>query len=262
MKNAIYEGQVIHKRIGEKGYTFSYKLFMTFFNIAEIEKLLSGQWYSSYEKRNLVSYRREDYHGDPQKSLDTCVRDTVEEKLGKRPQGPIFILTHLRYFGLCFNPVSFYYCYDESGERLEFVMGEIENTPWGERYCYATEVEDPSRKWVHCAFKKEFHVSPFFGMDMNYAWKFSPPGDELAFHMDCTKNDGSPAFLAHLALQAKDFNSHNIRNILMKFPWITLKVVLGIYYQAFRIWLRGTPFFSHPNEGSQKSLLFLKGGKK
>ena len=82
-------------------------------------------------------FRRADYLGDPAVPLDQAVLDLVEERTGRRPDGPVRLLTSVRTFGHVFNPVSFYYCFDRGGEQVQAVVAEVTNTPWGERHTYA-----------------------------------------------------------------------------------------------------------------------------
>ena len=115
----------------------------------------------------LLRFRRSDYHGDPAVALADAVRDTVERETGIRPAGPIRLLTNLRSLGLCFNPVSFYYCFDAAGQQLQAVLAEVTNTPWGERQAYVIAGEAGR-------FQKLMHVSPFMPMDQAYTLRTGP----------------------------------------------------------------------------------------
>ena len=108
-------------------------------------------------------------------SLDTAVRDRVAAETGSRPEGPIRMLTHLRYFGVGFNPVTFYYCFDAEDRRVEHIVAEITNTPWNERHAYVLPDVGPSRV-LRYRLGKEFHVSPFMPMDLAYDWRFTHAG--------------------------------------------------------------------------------------
>ena len=117
-------------------------------------------------------FRRADHLGPAERSLDESVRDLVEARLGWRPGGPIRLLTHLRYFGLVMNPVSFYYCFNACEERVEAVVAEVTNTPWRDRHCYVLDLRDvPLSKMPRARHAKELHVSPFLEMDLEYRWR-------------------------------------------------------------------------------------------
>jgi hypothetical protein len=125
LATAIYEGTIAHARRVPRAHAFSYRLYMLYLDLDEVPRL------------GVRGFRREDILGDPSRDLAAEVKDRVERELGFRPEGPVRLLTHVRSLGYVFNPVSFYYCFDRAGERLEAVVAEITNTPWGERHAYA-----------------------------------------------------------------------------------------------------------------------------
>jgi DUF1365 family protein len=110
MHSALYIGQVKHRRQAPRVHEFRYPLFMAYLDLAELEQVFARRWFWSIDRANLASFRRSDHLGDPALPLADAVRELVAERTGVRPRGPIRLLTHLRYFGYCFNPVSFYYC--------------------------------------------------------------------------------------------------------------------------------------------------------
>jgi DUF1365 family protein len=206
----------------------------------------------SYQRANVAYFRRKDHFGDPFASMDTAVRDLVEASIGKRPDGPIRLLTHLRYFGYCFNPASFYYCYDACDVRVETIVVEIHNTPWGEHHCYVlgdTHNEHPVDHWRRYCFKKIFHVSPFIDMDIHYDWRFRLPGEIIRVHMIDMGND-KKLFDASLMLKRRPISHKELTRVLMKYPFMTMKVTSMIYFQALRLLLKNTPFFTHPKKRS------------
>ncbi|MEZ5364268.1 MAG: DUF1365 domain-containing protein [Bryobacterales bacterium] len=192
MNSALYEGSVRHHRLAPVGREFRYRLFQVYLDLSELDTVFRGRWLWSTKRPNLAWFRREDHLGDPRKPLDTAVRDLVEQESGRRPAGPIRLLTHLRYFGYVMNPVSFYYCFDERDEHVDAIVAEIHNTPWGERHCYvltASANENGAEKRLF-RFAKQFHVSPFMSMNQTYGWRFNKPGEVLAVHMENFERDG------------------------------------------------------------------------
>ena len=166
---------------------FQYRLFMMYLDLQELPRLFRGTWFWSVDRVNLAYLRRRDHLGDPRVPLDHAVRDLVQERVGSRPRGPIRFLTHLRYFGHCFNPVSFYYFYDRQDRHVETTVAEVHNPPWGEEHCYVfpeSMNEHPSRGWKPYRFSKAFHVSPFMEMDISYDWRFREPGETLSVHIE------------------------------------------------------------------------------
>lgn len=185
--------------------------------------------------------------GDPERPLINVVRDRIEEATGKRPGGRIYLLTHFRYLGYGFNPVSFYYCFDENDEGIETIVCEVNNTPWGEQHLYMLSDKENLGQGEHMRFlrSKEFHVSPFMPMDIDYDWHFSRPGERLNVHM-ANHQGGQKLFDATLVLERTPMTSLNLARVLVQYPWVTAKVVVGIYFEALRLWLKKTPYYSHP----------------
>jgi len=97
-------------------------------------------------------------------------------------------------------------------------------------------------------FRKAFHVSPFLDMDYDYDWRFTDPGDRLTVHMR-NERDGKPDFDASLSLKRRPLDGPTMARALARHPFMTGKVVTAIYWQALRLWLRGTPFYPHPGRG-------------
>ena len=229
---------------------FQYRLFFMFVDLVELPTLFDIHPLWSYERFNIACFRRRDHFGEPSIPLDRAVRELVGERLGSPPEGPIRLLTHLRYFGYCFNPASLYYCYDPSESRVETIVVEIHNTPWGERHCYVlgtAQNEHPVRNWRRHQFAKSFHVSPFIDMDIHYDWRFREPDESLQVHM-IDYQDGEKLFDASLQLSRREINRHSLTRVLTRYPVMTGKVIAMIYWQALRLAIKRTPFFTHPKK--------------
>jgi hypothetical protein len=209
--------------------------------------VFEGRWLWSTRAPNLSWFRRADHYGEPLVPLDDAIRDLIAERTGTRPAGPIRLLTHLRYLGHCFNPVSFYYCFARDGRTVETIVAEVSNTPWGERHMYVlAEPENPGRDdEKRYVFKKAFHVSPFLAMDMDYAWRFGSPDERLWVHMENWRA-GERVFDATLSLERRPITGVELARALVLRPAMTARVVAAIYYEAMRLWLRRAAFHPHP----------------
>jgi DUF1365 family protein len=250
MNSCIYEGHVRHRRFRPVQNSFRYRIFFMFLDLEELPELFHNTPLWSHGRVNLAYLRRRDHLGDPRVPLQQAVCDLVEDRLQKRPKGSIRLLTHLRYFGYCFNPVSFYYCYDQSEEEVDTIVAEIHNTPWGEEYCYVLGEdlnEHPKRGWKRYQFNKNFHISPFMDMDIWYDWRFRKPGRSLTVHMNNSEK-GQKLFDATLTLNRREIDSYALNKVLLAYPFMTLKVTTMIYLQALRLWSKGTPFYVHPEK--------------
>jgi DUF1365 family protein len=226
-------------------------MFMMYLDLAELPRVFTGRWLWSATRPALARFRREDHFGDPDLPLDQSVRDLVEAETGTRPGGPIRLLTHLRYFGYVFNPVSFYYCFDASGKRVETIVAEVTNTPWGERHCYVLPQEHDHGNAGHKRYfpDKLMHVSPFMEMYVDYDWRFNTPGERLTVHMENARG-GRKIFDATLDLERREIRAGALARVLAAYPAMTLKVIFGIHWEALRLWLKGTPVYDHPGKRS------------
>jgi DUF1365 family protein len=246
--SAIYEGSVRHRRFAERENEFSHDVALAYVDLDELPSLLGGRLSGRGPK--LVRFRRDDYLGDPAVPLAESVRSVVEERTGTRPDGPVRLLTHLRSFGHCFNPVSFYYCFDPSGERLDAIVAEVTNTPWGERHAYALRRAPGSAGAVLTGdSEKVLHVSPFMGMDHRYEWRVAPPRDTLSVHIESHRG-GRLAFDATLSMRRRALTQRSLAGVTARYPAATARVLALIYAHALGLKLKGVRVHPHPGEAS------------
>jgi len=249
-QSAIYEGWVRHRRHGRVEHEFRYPLFMAYLDLAELPWVLDDHLGWSARRPALARFKRSDYLGDPNRPLAECVREAVVERSGEEPKGPIRLLTNLRYFGHAFNPVSFYYCFDEASERVESVLAEVTNTPWGERHSYLLGRSAGSEGVIRGEIDKAFHVSPLMGMEHTYDWRSTEPTERVQVHIESRSDDAEVNdFEATLSLERRELSRATTRRILFRYPAMTTPVVAKIYWQSLRLWLKGAPYFPHPGRG-------------
>ena len=246
LASAVYEGTVRHRRHDAHPHEFRYRMAQLYLDLDEIDRVFASRWLWSVGRRNLAEFRRSDYLAPHDMPLAEAVRTRVAAVTGRYHTGPIRLLAHLRYAGYAFNPVSFYYGFETSGE-LAFVLAEITNTPWGERHSYVLPVDQAERhgRALHWSFAKGFHVSPFQAMDADYRWRFTPPGEDLRVHMELLRG-GERRFDATLSLQRRPLDGAALARVLWRYPAMTAQVIGAIHWQALRLWLKRTPVFTHP----------------
>ena len=248
MMSCIFEGRLKHRRYTPVEHAFEYRLFMLYLDLAELDEVFRGRWLWSVKRPAFARFRRSDHLGDPDQPLDESVRDLVQERTGRRPTGPIRLLTQLSYLGYGFSPVCFYYCFDTTGDAVETIVTEVNNTPWGEQYTYVLSDRGSAgdNKLKKFELRKDFHVSPFMDMDVDYEWQFTEPAERVHVHMANLK-DGNKFFEATMRMERSDVSGPALARLLAVYPLITMRVVIGIYWQALRLWLKRCPVHDHPN---------------
>jgi DUF1365 family protein len=243
--SAIYEGTIRHRRFAVRSNEFRHRLALLYVDLGELDGLLGGRLVA--RRHGLVRFRRRDYLGDPAVPLSDAVRGLIEHRTGQAPTGPIRLLTQLRTLGHCFNPVSFYYCFTPE-ERLEAVVAEVTNTPWGERHAYVLERSGAGRV-LSAGHEKQLHVSPFMGMEQSYRWHVAAPGETLSVHIESREAERR-AFDATLSLRRAPLTRRTLAGVTARYPAATLRVLGLIYGHALALKLKGVPVQPHPREST------------
>lgn len=246
MNSSLCQGWVSHRRWAPRAHAFRYRLGMLYLDLAEqaevfgLSRLLVGRWRCAP-----LCWREQDYlpaYTGQGLSLADAVRRVLREALGDAaPDGAIHLLTQPRSWGLSFNPVSFFLCFDSDG-KLAAVLCEVTNTPWLERHHYVLPMAQGKASDVRVA--KAFHVSPFLPRDLEYRMRFLAEGPHLRIRMEDWRGE-EKLFQADLWLQRQPLDAKALRRHLLAFPWMTLRTVTAIYWQALRLLLKRTPIFTH-----------------
>lgn len=245
--SAVYEGWIRHRRFEPIEHDFRYRLFLMYLDLDELPGLLDRYPLFSARRPAPARFRRADYMGDPQRPLAECARDAVEAQTGARPAGPVRMLANLRTLGHVFNPVCFYYCFDDAGEQVEAVVADVNNIPWGERHPYVLARDGRQGTVLAQELDKALHVSPLMAMDQTYAFRAGEPGERLSVQIESRPNDGAgKAFDATLSMRRRELSGPLLTRMLLRYPAMSLQVVAKIYAQTLRLKLKGAPYFPHP----------------
>jgi DUF1365 family protein len=247
--SALYRGTVRHRRFGPVPHTFERPIVLTLLDLGEAGALVDRLPLWSRRRWAPVQFRRRDYlDGSATSPLAEAVGDVVEERLGRRPRGPVRVLTHLRTWGWLFNPITVYWCFEPDGTTLDVVVLEVTNTPWREREHYVVAATSVTGRGV--VFPKTLHVSPFLDEDVDYRLSFAAPdtapGSSLDLRLEVLR-DGRKVFDADLWLTRTELTTRNALAAVFRRPFETMRVSLAIYRQAARLTAKGVAFVAHPD---------------
>lgn len=243
MFSALYHGTLRHRRFYPKTHEFSYSSTLFYIDLDELPQLFADVKGWSVNGKTLGRFCRADYLGDPKQALKLAVQTEVIRQTGECPQGPVRMLTNLRMWGFCFNPVTVYYIFHPNTERPAVILAQVNNTPWNERHCYVIPCDEETGK-TKTGFAKQFHVSPFNPLHMTYQWVSNSPDENLVVHMENYQNDNCHMD-ATLTLVRLVWTPIALKKLLWQQPWLTLKVPVAIYWQAFKLLLKRVPVHSH-----------------
>jgi DUF1365 family protein len=243
MRPSIYEGTVLHERKTNGHRRFTYRVAMPMVDLDELESMNSFAPMWRPRGHAIMAFHRRDYMGDATRPLASVVRDTVEDRAGFRPSGPVQLLAHHRTWGWCFNPLALYSCYAADGTTLEAVVADVTNTPWGESHAY---VLDTRGGVEHLEQPKLMHVSPFLPMDLSYRFHVARPGERCNVSITVVRGD-DVVFRAAMVLRQRPMTRRELARLLVRHPFLTHRVSLGIYLRAVRLWGSRVPFVAHPS---------------
>jgi uncharacterized protein len=246
VNSAIYEGWVKHHRLAPVAHGFRYRLFLPLFDLDELPELLDPIPLWSARRPAPARFRRDDYLANARPSLPEEARDLVEERLGRRPSGPVRLLANPRYFGVGFNPVSFLYLHDRAGETVDAVIAEVTSTPWRERATYVIDARRRDRDGtIEGCFDKAMHVSPFQPMRQRYEIALSEPREDLRV-MIRNLDQGRMVFAASMALRRRELSPKRMARLLFGYPPMTAATLARIYGNALKLKLKGAQVHPRP----------------
>lgn len=258
LSSGIYNGEIRHRRYVPKRHEFTYKMYWSLLDLDNLETDFKKHKLWSLEKWNLISFKAKDFHSRSGLNTKDSIIKTIKDRTGEDFSGKIFLFSHLRFLGLNFNSVCFYFCIDDEG--FKYIVAEITNTPWGERHPYVLKCDEVSDSKFHFEFKKEFHVSPFIKMDMLYRWSFIFDDESLRVHMVVNKiNSDVKIFDATFTGDYLALTNQNMTSMMLKKPFQPVKMILAIYWQALKLWLKKVRFVEHPKHQLKKDLNPNKG---
>jgi len=260
--SALYAGSVMHLRIRPRRHLLRYRTYSLLLDLDELPQLDTGLRYFSLNRFNLFSFYEKDHGEGAANGLREWVRRELR-KADMAADGQIVLLTMPRILGYVFNPLSVYFCHDAAG-GLRAILYEVNNT-FGERHSYLIEVDEAQRHLTqlqqHCA--KAMHVSPFIGPNMEYRFRVQPPAEHrpgLGLAVDVFDAEGR-LLATHLRAERRALDDLQLLRLFLAYPLLTLKVTLGIHWEALRLWLKGLKVITKP-AAAPPPLSVLKSGSR
>lgn len=245
LTSSLYVGQVYHRRTRPKEHKLRYSVFTLLLDLSEIDSLAQKHWLFSRNGFNLFSFRDRDFGEQRHEKL----QDYVNRKLGESGiytvPSQILLSCYPVVLGYVFNPLSLFYCIDEEGCCFA-VVHEVHNT-FGERHAYVLPVTrdvDQNDGWIHQQAGKQLFVSPFAHMGMRYQFRLNQPKQRQVVVIRASDEDGLLITASYTA-DRKAISTARLLRYFFIYPFQSAKVVLGIHWEALRLYVKGVPWFKH-----------------
>jgi len=228
---------------------------MVALDLEEIDQVFHRRWLWGRQLWKFARYCAEDHRPEGDTDLKSMLQRLHCQHGAQLSDGPVQLLCHLRYFGYVFNPLSLFLCRDPQGQ-LQTVVAEVRNTPWQERHHYVLQPKH-FLSWPSAGIRKDFHVSPFLPMDMNYHWRIEDGEKLLTVHLE-NHRQGQTVFDVTMQLQKRPMTSGWMSWMLVRYPLMTWQVTAEIYLHALRLWWKGAAFHVHPRKLASASAADLQ----
>lgn len=240
--SAIYEGPVVHERLRPRRHRLSYRVFSLLLDLDELTALDNTHKVFGFNRWSLLSFWNRDHGDGSGKPLRPWIEGQLMEA-GLHPDGgPIRVLCYPRILGYAFNPLTVYYCYGRDGTPTA-ILYEVGNT-FGERHTYVIPVEDATRPVIRQSCDKAFYVSPFLPMECSYHFRMVVPGSSAIIAIRQEDEDGL-VFAASFNGHRSEFSTETLLRALARYPSMIFKIIAGIHWEAFRLWLKRLPIYRH-----------------
>lgn len=237
---ALYVGRVMHARLAPVRHRFAYRVFSLLLDIDALAEAGRGLKLFAVNRRGLFSFHEAD-HGPRDGSP---LRPWAERLLARAGidigRGTIRLLCFPRLFGYVFNPLSVFYCEDESG-RLAAIIYEVNNT-FGDTHAYVCPVPDETGD--QCA-RKRLHVSPFFDLDMRYVFRAPAPGERLRLLIR-NETEAGPVHVATHVADRRPLDDRMLLQLFLTHPLMPMKIIMAIHFEAVRLMLKKVRYVRWP----------------
>ena len=239
---ALYFGEVVHERRRPRKHRLRYSVFSLLADVDRLTELSAQSRLFAYNARGLFSVHDADHGRTPDQSLAAWARHELTAAGLSSAGHRIDLLCYPRLLGYVFNPLSVYFCHEESGV-LSAIIYEVHNT-FGERHAYVVAVDDSTRKVIRQEGAKAFFVSPFIPMNCAYKFRVQPPGDKVRVVMRVEDKEGL-LLAASFNASRRPFADRHLALAALRYPFMTLKIMAGIHWEALKLWRKKVPYLDH-----------------
>jgi hypothetical protein len=240
---SLYTGLVYHGRHKPFAHHFKYRVFTIWLNLDRLESIQQDCRLFSVNRWNVFSYFHKDHGKRDGSNVKDYIVQAAKDKGIDLEGGSIYFLGFPRVWGFVFNPLSIFYCYDKHG-KLCATLQQVKNT-FGEQHSYLLPVERTEDSVISQECEKVFHVSPFIEMDCTYKFRLTDPKE--TFHVAIHQFTGLEKILtATWSGERRSFSTVNILKSVARLPFMTLKIIAAIHWQALKLWIKGAKYISKP----------------
>lgn len=249
-RSQVLAGRVSHSRLAPTPHAFAYRMSMLRLDLDELEALDAGRWLFGTRPWRLARLDAADFLGivparrsarDTAAALRAAALDVLAAHGVTAGVGRIELVGHVRVAGYVFNPVAFFVCYADGADVPMAVIADVHNT-YGERHAYVVPIDGAHTPFVD---KKVFHVSPFFSLDGSYRFAFAFAGGAIDAQIDLLRG-GQPLFVSRLRLHGTPCSDRALAAALLRWPVNTVRVIVTIHWEAWRLWRKGLLFRDKP----------------
>jgi uncharacterized protein len=251
LRSALFAGHVVHQRTRPKRHRLRYSVFYLALDLEEAQIVSRALRLFSVNRFNIFSFHDSD-HGDGSRRP---LLEQIRAKLRAAEfdaDGAIILLTIPRMLGYAFNPLNLYFCYRKNG-ALAAILYEVNNT-FGQRHTYLIPATPDADGLVRQESAKSLYVSPFLDTDMSYAFVVAPPSERVAISIIARDKEG-PILIAKLSGDRIPLTDTTLLRALFAYPFLTLKVVAAIHWEALRLWLKGVGLTRRPEQSNDQTTL-------
>lgn len=253
MNSCLYECSVMHHRLAPKVHHFQHDIFMFYLDLDELETIARSILLFSHNRRNLYSFRDSDHEPAGKNPLKDRITAFLRQNgIDPGPFGRVMLLTLPRVAGYIFNPISIYYCFNDADTPL-CAVAEVGNT-FREMKLYLLR-EPTGPNLFQKVTPKQFYVSPFSNLDLQFDFRLRVPTEKLDIKIDDREGEDK-VLISTVSGQRTALTNGNLTWLTVKFPLVTLKVIFLIHWHALRLWMKGVPFHRKAeNAASQRDVL-------